>query len=249
MSDTLELENVEGLLTNPPQNTDIDFIYSNENRDSAWYRTLKGAYDMPVTWWTGIIHSLMLSGIWGDKYKGAAQINQQRLDFALEQLWVHPNRTKIIATCAQVAWYNKAYVAGRFLIGGTFLTYTTNRLLKHFKFVQKYRLATGMSQFAFNFGMASFGAGLLATAMGYTTPKDVVYSILTGTAQRFPLSKPLMDMGIEELKKKVEKEIQDPEKLILIVEALNDIQPDTTKSYAQWCKDNPKQAASAYFCQ
>lgn len=249
MSDTLELENIEELLTNPPKNTDIDFIYTNHDREPAWYRTLKGAYDMPITWWTGIIHSLMLTGAWGDQYKGAAQINQQRLDLILETLWVHPDRMKIIATCAAVASYNKAYLAGRFLIGGGFVTYSTNRLLKRFKFVQKYRVTTGLSQAAFNIGMASFGAGLLATALGYNSPKDVVYSILTGTAQRFPLSAPLIDIGLAELKDRAEKNIQDPEKLILIVEALNDIQPDTTKSYSQWCKDNPEQAASAYFCK
>jgi len=171
MNETLELRKIEELLTKPPQNVDVDFIYTNNDRKPAWLRFLKGAYDMPVTWWIGIIHCTMLAGIWGNKYKSAAQINQQR------------------------------------------------------------------------------GAALIAVGSGYNTTHDVVYSIITGTAQRFPPSKTVINLGIEELKEKAKDEINDPEELIVLIEALNDIQPDTMKSYDDWCETNPDLSAEAYFCQ
>jgi len=56
-------------------------------------------------------------------------------------------------------------------------------------------------------------------------------------------------MAIEEIKKKAHQEVQDSNKLMLLIEALNDIQPDSKKLYARWYKDNPDQTAEAYFCQ
>ncbi|MBX2808899.1 MAG: hypothetical protein KTR20_09750 [Cellvibrionaceae bacterium] len=248
MSDTLELRNIEDLLVKPPENVDVDFIYTNHDRDPAWFRFLKGAYDMPITWWTGIIHCTMLSGIWGDKYKSAAQINQQRLDLALEKLASHPDRTKILLTAASVASYNRVYLTGR-LAGGTFVTYAINKLLSFAKFIQKYSKVIAAGQFGFNLSMSSFGAALIAVASGYNSTHDVVYSIVTGTAQRFPLSEPLINLGIEELKEKAKDNIDDHEKLVMLIEALNDVQPSTMKPYDDWCKDNPDQANNVYFCQ
>jgi len=49
MNNTLELRNIEDLLVKPPENVDVDFIYTNHDRDPAWFRFLKGAYDMPIT--------------------------------------------------------------------------------------------------------------------------------------------------------------------------------------------------------
>jgi|GEM_PF-3550345 len=248
MSDTLELRKIEELLTKPPQNVDVDFIYTNKDRDPSWLSFLKGAYDMPITWWTGIIHSTMLAGIWGSNYKSAAQINQQRLDLALEKFDSHPDQQKIINTCTAVAWYNKEYISGRFA-GGMFLTKVTNSLLKRIPFLKKYTLAIGVTSFAFNFSISSFGAALIAVASGYNSTHDVIYSIITGTAQRFPLSEHLINLAIEEVKEKAQKEIQNPKELIVLIETLNDIQPDTIKSYDEWCKDNPDQSAETYFCQ
>ncbi|MGH1441277.1 MAG: hypothetical protein ACRBBR_14265 [Cellvibrionaceae bacterium] len=248
MSDTLELRKIEELLTKPPQNIDVDFIYTNKDRDPAWLRFLKGAYDMPITWWTGIIHSTMLAGIWGSNYKSAAQVNQKRLDYALEKFDSHPDQQKIINTCLAVAWYNKEYFVGRFA-GGMFVTKVTNSLLKRIPFLKKYTLAIAGTSFAFNFSISSFGAALISVASGYSSTHDVIYSIITGTAQRFPLSEPLINIAIEEMKKKAEKGMQDPNELIALIEVLNDIQPNTMKSYDEWCKDNPDQAADAYFCQ
>jgi hypothetical protein len=248
MSDTLELRKIEELLTKPPQNVDVDFIYTNKDRDPAWLRFFKGAYDMPITWWTGIIHSTMLAGIWGNNYKSAAQINQQRLDLAIEKLDSHPDQQKIINTCAAVAWYNKEYLAGR-LAGGLLVTKVTNSLLKKFPFLKKHSLVTKGTSFSFNFAISSYGASLIAIASGYNSTHDVVYSIITGTAQRFPLSEHLINLAIEEAKNKAQKEIQNPKELIVLIEMLNDIQPGAMQSYDEWCKANPDQAAEAYFCQ
>lgn len=101
----------------------------------------------------------------------------------------------------------------------------------------------------FNLGMSSFGAALIAVASCYNSTHDIVYSIITDTAQRLPLSEPLINMAIEEIKKKAHQEVQDSNKLMLLIEALNDIQPDSKKLYARWYKDNPDQTAEAYFCQ
>lgn len=248
MNETLELRKIEELLTKPPQNVDVDFIYTNNDRKPAWLRFLKGAYDMPVTWWIGIIHCTMLAGIWGNKYKSAAQINQQRLDLALEKLASHPDKVKIRNTCATVAWYNKQYIAGRFF-AGFLVSRTINKFLSRFKFLKKYMLTTGIGLFGFNLSISSFGAALIAVGSGYNTTHDVVYSIITGTAQRFPPSKTVINLGIEELKEKAKDEINDPEELIVLIEALNDIQPDTMKSYDDWCETNPDLSAEAYFCQ
>lgn len=248
MSDTLELRQVEELLTKPPKNIDIDLIYTNKDREPAWLRFLKGAYEMPITWWVGIIHSTMLTGSWGNDYKSAAQINQQRLDLALEKFNSHPDQQKIIRVCTAVAIYNKAYISGRFS-GGMLVSKTTNTLFKKIPAIKQYTLAIGATSFALNFSISSFGAALMTIASGYRSTHDVVYSILTGAAQQFPLADALIDYGIEQAKSNAKSEIENPKELIVLVETLNDIQPGTMKTYEEWCKANPDPAAEAYFCQ
>jgi hypothetical protein len=58
-----------------------------------------------------------------------------------------------------------------------------------------------------------------------------------------------MNRAIDELKKKAQNDIQNPKELVVLVEDLNDIQPDTVKSYDAWWKDNSDQATDVYFCQ
>lgn len=145
----------------------------------AWARYSQAIYNHPKTWWIGLLHLSMLSGVWGARYRRAASIRQSVLSQTIKRYFAIRPADKRLHDAEQLVRFNlkyhKADVMGR-LHGGLFTNYAATGG------VYGRRLSKGvtMPAAAVNFTIASFGACIEAVAKGYRTYGAVAQAILTG---------------------------------------------------------------------
>lgn len=233
MDNTIDINEI---LNTPPSQTELDEFFS--GRDPAWHRVARGAYDAPHNWWITWIHLSMLSGAWGSNYKGAAQINQQRLNLILERILMSDHKDELFWEVLQIALkYKKAYFLGRTAGSYYVIGKATDLLTKAFPPVAKILAGLG------NFGAVSFGTAILSCAKGYTSAEDIVLSMITGEAQRAPI------LSTNTIENTGNASVRLIERFVETIEDANDYDPSMPVSYADWCKQNSELKKSVSVCQ
>lgn len=233
---TNELD-INQIFEKPPTQAELDEFFS--GRDPAWHRAARGAYSAPHDWWVTWVHLSMLSGAWGSKYQSSAQINQQRLNLVLEEALMLPNKMEVFWNIAKiVGQYQKAYMVGRIASN----TYVIGQPTK--KFIKRWPPFFNSIAKLGNFGVLSFGSGILATAKGLRRVEDVIPSMITGDIRPYPRLKnnpatvPSGKFTAEFINKYVE-----------VIEEANDFDPSSPISYDEWCRKNPQFEKTVSFCQ
>ncbi len=156
---------------------------------SAWHHFIKAAYTQPITWWIGIFHLQMQSGLWGHKYQSISRLRASKLWKLSTPLREDPSSVlndknrDMLLEIVKYNWSNrKADISGRFL-GGMFTNYTVmGGRLRKAPLPKKLKYPIK----ATNAILASYGAAIKAMTEGHESIEPIIQSILTGNAEHLP---------------------------------------------------------------
>jgi len=201
-ADKQKIEEVINEISNVPEYERDAFLEKfSHGRAPAWQRFVKAGYNQPITWWIGVIQCQMQMGIWGQRYKGNAQVtaslfNQITKPVQDELIGLAfggdaPITKAAFSVCKK---HFKADMSGRFAAG-----FFTNYVSTGGRFGKGALSKTSRTLMAItNFAVAGYGAAIQAIANGMTTKEAVIQSMLIGKASNVLRSDPGEDLSEED---------------------------------------------------
>ncbi len=164
-------------------------ITAPHGNDAYWSRFLKGAYNQPITWWIGIFHLQMQTGIWGHHYQAIANSRASELWQISKPLrneatgLIEGEDAPMLSAIVRYNWeHRKADILGR-MLGSKFTNYASTGGRMGRKRLSKTVI---FSVNITNVAISSYGAAIKALTEGNNRLDEVVQSILTGSAANTP---------------------------------------------------------------
>lgn len=189
-------QTLESLQDAPKDDVDGFLRYVLNGNRNALQSFVKGAVDNPKTWWIGIFSLQMQMGLFGERLRNRACSNAHILKQILSPLWedakgtVFGEETDILGHIVRYAFkYHSAMIIGRFA-GGAFTTFAStggrmgNRYIARIKQPGRTTVVGGAG--LTNVVIASYGAAMMSIGLGREKLHDVLFSILTGSAEQMP---------------------------------------------------------------
>lgn len=189
-------QTLEALQDAPKEDIDEFLRYILNGRQNALQLFLKGAYDNPKTWWIGVFAVQMQTGLFGTRLQRMAASNAGVLNSLLAPVTADLKSmatggdSKIVSNVVRYALkYHRSLVLGR-LAGGTFTSFAAagglmgSRARK--KLPRSGRAVANTAIMITNWGLASYGAGIMAIGLGRRNLRDILFSVLTGSDIMIP---------------------------------------------------------------
>lgn len=151
-----------------------------------WRRYIGAVYKQPVTWWIGILQTMMVTGAFGYKHQRNAQIRQSILHQALVRARKESSQPQYSERRAEILRYVIKHrlpeLMGR-LNGSIFTNYASTGGRMGSRTGRSLLLNLSLS--GTNFAVASFGALIAGVDEGLKTD-DIILAILTGKTGSVP---------------------------------------------------------------